>query len=89
MWLGQRTATTVEKMFKNAAQVGSTDASDTNTGALNQNLAVIGEISNTGALVNASSDRIMAAIIGGGGISAQNVSNRLNSFATAYGINSF
>ena len=44
---------------------------------------------NTGALVNASSDRIMAAIIGGGGISAQNVSNRLNSFATAYGINSF
>jgi hypothetical protein len=84
-WLAQRLSTTSEAIYKNGASV-KLSTTDTTTSLLNNKLLIAAETAPNGTAENFSGDTFAASVIGGA-ISPLNVSNRINSFMQAYGIN--
>lgn len=84
-WVVSRTASTTAELYMNGAAFNA----DTNaSGAVSaQNMFVLAD--NSGGAQNFSADQLSAAAIGGGLSSTDvtNLSSRINTFMTAYGIN--
>lgn len=85
MWIGTVTSSTVASISKNGSFVAN--VTQTTTALANQSEIVLARRNGSGVITDASTDGHSAALIASGAINVANVSNRINGYMKALGIN--